>query len=49
MENGDKLYWNHSLVLIIHVLIANVFMVNYLVAILSTTYELMTPKGQFAY
>jgi hypothetical protein len=49
MDNGDLLYWNHSTVLIIHVLIANVFMVNYLVAILSTTYENMLPGGSFAY
>ena len=33
----------------VHVFISNVFMLNYLVAILSTVYEIMQDEGEFSY
>jgi len=33
----------------IHVIIANIFLFNYLVAILSTVYTIMQEEGEFAY
>ena len=32
-----------------HVFLANIFLLNYLIAILSTVYEEMLEKGDFAY
>lgn len=40
---------SHSVLLICHLLVANIFLLNYLIAILSTVYELMMEKGDFAY
>ena len=38
-----------SILMIIHVFIANIFLLNYLVAILSTVYEYMFYGGEFSY
>lgn len=40
---------SNSILTMIHVFIANVFMLNYLVAILSTVYEIMQDEGEFSY
>ena len=39
----------HTLVLIIHIFISNIFLLNYLIAILSTVYEEMADLGDFAF
>lgn len=37
------------MLLIVHIFIANIFLLNYLIAILATVYEEMQPMGLFAY
>ena len=49
MDNTNKQYWPHTIFLVLHVVISHVFMLNYLIAILATTYEIMEPMGKFAY
>jgi len=39
----------HTLLLWVHIYIANIFLLNYLVAILSTVYEEMLENGEFAF
>ena len=39
----------HTVIMILHILAGNVFLLNYLVAILATTYEDNESKGEFAY
>ena len=39
----------HAILLILHIFIANIFLLNYLIAILATVYEDMQPMGLFAY
>lgn len=39
----------HSIVLILHIFISNIFLLNYLIAILSTVYEEMADLGDFAF
>lgn len=39
----------HAVVVIIHILISNIYLLNYLIAILSTVYEEMAELGDFAY
>lgn len=39
----------HTIFMVLHIYIANIFMLNYLVAILSTVYELMMEKGDFKF
>lgn len=39
----------HAIVLLIHIFISNIFLLNYLIAILSTVYEDMTELGDFQY
>ena len=39
----------HDLVLTLHILISNIFLLNYLIAILSTVYEEMAELGDFAF
>ena len=39
----------HDIVLILHIFIANIFLLNYLIAILSTVYEEMAEMGDFAF
>ena len=38
-----------SIAMMIHVFISNIFLLNYLVAILSTVYEIMFEGGEFQY
>lgn len=40
---------SNSIITMIHVFIANIFLFNYLVAILSTVYSIMEEEGEFAY
>ena len=46
MENQEVI---HSLLLVLHVFLTNVLLLNYLIAILSTTYENMQQSGIFKY
>lgn len=46
--SGDEKY-KHITALILHIFISNIFLLNYLIAILSTVYEVMNEQGQFAY
>ena len=46
-ERDDE--YLHSVLIIIHIFISNIFLLNYLIAILSTVYEEMQPMGLFAY
>ena len=39
----------HAIIIIIHILISNIYLLNYLIAILSTVYEEMAELGDFAY
>jgi hypothetical protein len=39
----------HTGVMILHIVIAHVFLLNYLIAIMGTTYEEEEPKGAIAY
>ena len=39
----------HAIVIIFHIFISNIYLLNYLVAILSTVYELMVEQSDFAY
>ena len=39
----------HTGFMVVHIFFSNVFMLNYLVAILCTTYEDMTEQGCFAF
>jgi hypothetical protein len=48
-NSKDDAYWEHYASIIFYVGISNVFLLNYLIAIMSTTYEEMMPKGNFAY
>lgn len=41
--------YSHSLLLIVHVVISNIFLLNYLIAILSTVYVIMKVVGEFKY
>ena len=38
-----------TLLMMGNVFVANIFLLNYLIAILSTVYELMIEKGEFSY
>ena len=38
---------SHSILVMIHVIISNIFLLNYLVAILTTVYEIMIKNGDF--
>lgn len=40
---------SYSILMMVHVFIANIFLLNYLVAILSTVYEIMFEGGEFQY
>ena len=42
-------YWEHYFAIILYVVISHVFLLNYLIAIMSTTYEEMMPKGNFSF
>lgn len=46
----DSPYFNENNILyVIHVIIGNVYLTNYLIALVSTVYENLIPKGDFAY
>ena len=48
--SGDPGYeTSDSVLTMIHVFIANIFLLNYLVAILSTVYDVMKEGGEFAF
>lgn len=40
---------SNSILTMIHVFLGNIFLLNYLVAILSTVYEIMKDQGEFSY
>jgi hypothetical protein len=40
---------SNSLLTMLHVFISNIFLLNYLVAILATVYEIMKDEGEFSY
>lgn len=40
---------NHTIFTVLHVFFANIFLLNYLVAILATTYEEQMEIGDFAF
>ena len=40
---------SNSILTMVHVFISNIFLLNYLVAILSTVYEIMQEEGEFAF
>lgn len=48
-ENMDGRVVSHSLLTIFTVFFANILLMNYLIAILSTTYENMKESGIFKY
>ena len=49
-EIGDKRFKElHKLYMYFHVYVANIFMLNYLVAILAAVYEDMLEEGDFIY
>ena len=39
----------HDVVMLLHILLSNIFLLNYLIAILSTVYEEMADLGDFAF
>ena len=39
----------HDIALLFHIFVANIFLLNYLIAILSTVYEKANELGSFAY
>ena len=41
--------YKHIGFLIFHIFVANIFLLNYLIAILATVYEAMNEQGDFAY
>ena len=47
-DMGDR-YLSHSILLMCHVFFSNILLLNYLIAILSTTYENMKETGIFKY
>jgi len=40
---------SNSVLTMIHVFVSNIFMLNYLVAILATVYEIMQDEGEFSF
>ena len=46
---GADEQYKHTYFLIFHIFISNIFLLNYLIAILSTVYEVMNEQGDFAY
>ena len=40
---------SNSITMMVHVFIANIFLMNYLIAILATVYYLMIERGEFRY
>ena len=48
-EDLERNNYSHSLLLIVHLIISNIFLLNYLIAILSTVYATMRVVGEFKY
>lgn len=48
-EVPDNVLMSFSILMMVHVFVANIFLLNYLVAILSTVYEAMFEGGEFQY
>lgn len=48
-EEIERNNFSHSMLLMTHVLISNIFLLNYLIAILSTVYASMRIVGEFKY
>ena len=48
VTSQDEKY-KHIVFLILHIFFANIFLLNYLIAILSTVYEEMEEQGDFSY
>lgn len=46
---SENYIMSNSILTMIHVFISNIFLLNYLVAILSTVYEIMKDHGEFSY
>ena len=40
---------SNSILTMIHVFLSNIFLLNFLVAILSTVYEVMMDRGEFSF
>ena len=49
ISTSDDQWLLHTGVMILHIVIAHVFLLNYLIAIMGTTYEEEEPKGAIAY
>lgn len=47
--DNEAFKMSNSILTMIHVFISNIFMLNYLVAILATVYEIMKDEGEFSY
>lgn len=47
--DNEAFLMSNSLLTMIHVFISNIFLLNYLVAILATVYEIMKDEGEFSY
>ena len=48
-EMGNAYKISNSILTMLHVFLANIFLLNFLVAILSTVYEIMQEHGEFAF
>jgi hypothetical protein len=49
ISSSSDFYTMHTITLILHILLGNIFLFNYLIAILATTYEENESMGEFAY
>ena len=49
VDVGDAYKLSNSILTMVHVFISNIFLLNFLVAILSTVYEIMQEHGEFAF
>lgn len=47
--DGTSYVTSNSILTMLHVFISNIFMLNYLVAILATVYEIMKDEGEFSF
>jgi hypothetical protein len=46
---GELLYWAHVAMTVMYIYMSNILLLNYLIAIMSTTYEVMMESGSFMY
>jgi hypothetical protein len=49
LEVGNSYKLSNSILTMVHVFISNIFLLNFLVAILSTVYEIMQEHGEFSF